>query len=124
MSKTTSGMLAGFVVAFLLFGNSSTHNLASALTMAFSVIVVMAISGLALLMVTEITSPGATRMAMRLWMYKIAGLLKPSIKNVQQKSRSQAEPRTQSKCSAVPHINYEQYEVPTYLRRGYNREEI
>lgn len=123
MSKISTGMLAGFVVAIVLFSNNTTHNLASALAMAFSVIVVLAIGGIALLMVTEISSPGASRMAFSLLMFKINGLKKPAIKNVRRKSRSQAE-KTQTQCFAVEHIDYEQYEIPTYLRRGYNREEI
>ena len=112
--KTVTGLFVGFAAAIALFLVNESVARHLALYVAFAGIVVGCIIALGLLAIALVPSAGAGILSILTEISSHVPARKPA---------KQATPKVSSQIAwvAAPHVDYEQYEVPTYLRRGFDR---
>lgn len=112
--KTVAGLFIGFVAAIGLFLFNETIARELAFYVAMAGIIVGCIVALGLLSIALVPSMAVS----------ISSILTEISSHVPaRKPAKQATPKVPSQIAwvAAPHVDYEKYEVPTYLRRGFDR---
>ena len=112
--KTVVGLFIGFATAITLFLVNESIARHLAFYVAFAGIVIGCIVAFCLLAVALVPSAGTGILSILTAVYSHVSARKPA---------KQATPKVSSQIAwvAAPHVDYEQYEVPTYLRRGFDR---